>query len=94
MKLGKIERRILEIKTILGDEKRRKSLATGVPMSVFEGRLEQANRPLEKELDKLESERKFILDNRNSIFWRIIWNAIVPIIVSFITAYLVSKFLN
>lgn len=93
-RLVEVEEKILEIKHTLGDEGRRKSFARGVAMPVFEGRLRNANRPLEEELDRLETERKFILDARNNLLSRIVWNFAVPITVSFVTAYLVSKFLN
>ncbi len=46
------------------------------------------------ELDSLERQRQFIIDNRNSIFWKVIWNGIVPIVVSFITAYLVTAYIK
>ena len=45
----------------------------------------------EAELATLEVERQFILDRRNNLFWRIIWNIVVPIIVSSITAVFISK---
>lgn len=93
-RLGVVEKRILEIKHTLGDENRRKEFARGVAMPVFEGRLKNANRPLEEELDRLESERKFILDARDNLLSRMIWNFAIPIVISFITAYLVSRFLN
>lgn len=52
------------------------------------GRLRKENRPL---LDKLDTERKFILDRRESIFWRVVWNVIVPIGVSVSTVYVLSR---
>jgi len=93
-RLEEIEIRILEIKRILSDESRRKDFARGVAMPVFEGMLKNANRPLEEELDKLETERAFILDARSNLFWRLVWNVAVPVVVSLTTAFLVSIFLN
>lgn len=93
-RLVEIEERILEIKHTLGDEGRRKKFAFGVVMSVFEKRLRSANRPLEEELERLETERKFIIDGRHNLRSRIIWNFIVLIAVSFITAFLVDRFLK
>ncbi len=47
---------------------------------------------IESELDKLTIRRQFILDKRDSLFWKIVWNIIVPVVVATITAYMVSKF--
>lgn len=87
-RLVEVEKRILEIKDILGNEGRRKAMAIGVAMPIFEKRLAQENRPLLEELDRLETERKFIIDERNGIFWKIIWSGVVPIIVSIITSWI------
>ncbi len=91
MWLGKIEKRIFEIKDTLSDKSREKSMASSVPMSIFERRLVAANRPLLEELEKLEIRRRFILDKRDSLFWRVVWNVIVPMIVSVVTAFIVSS---
>lgn len=90
-RISDIERRILEIKKTLSDKKREKEMASEIPMPAFEKKLEIANRPLLEELDQLETERKFLLDERDSLFWRIIWNVVVPIIVSLITASIVTR---
>lgn len=89
-RLKEVEKRILEIKSILGDEDRRSSIAKGISMPAFEKRLEIKNRPLKNELEALETERSFLLDDRNNLFWRLVWNVAVPIIVSALTALLIS----
>lgn len=92
MKLNQIEKRILEIKNILADKDREKKIASGVAMPIFEGRLKNANRPLLEEKDRLETERQFILDRRDSLFWRVVWNIFVPILVSICTVYALNGF--
>jgi len=92
MRLGKIENGILEIKKVLADKEREKRMASGVPQQAFEAERAQANRPLLEELDTLETERGFKIEQRNSFLWRAVWNVAVPIIVSTATAYLVSRF--
>ena len=92
MRLKKIEKRILEIKNILADKDREKKMASGVVMPVFEGRLKNANRPLLEEKDRLETERQFILDRRDSMLWRVVWNILVPIFVSICTVYALNRF--
>lgn len=92
MKLNQIEKRILGIKNILADKDREKKIASGVAMPVFEGRLKNANRPLLEEKDRLETERQFILDRRDSLFWRVVWNILVPILVSICTVYALNRF--
>ncbi len=42
-------------------------------------------------IEVLELERKFIIDRQNNLFWKIIWNIIVPIIVSITTVYFTTK---
>ncbi|MEI6280896.1 MAG: hypothetical protein WCP17_02765 [bacterium] len=92
MKLSQIEKRILEIKNILADKDREKKIASGLAMPVFEGRLKNANRPLLEEKDRLETERQFILDRRDSLLWRVVWNILVPILVSICTVYALNQF--
>ena len=46
---------------------------------------------LQIEKAQLEKELQFILDERNSWKSKIIWNIIVPVIVSVVTAYIVTK---
>ena len=92
MKLNQIEKRILEINDILSDKTREKNFASGIAMPVFEGRLKNANRPLLEEKIQLETKRQFILDRRDSLFWRVVWNILVPILVSICTVYAFNRF--
>lgn len=80
-----VEDRILKISLILTDEKRRKDFARGVSMHIFEGRLANANRPLIDEMERLEKERLFLIDRRDSLTWRFLWNVVIPIVVSIST---------
>lgn len=64
--LKKIEKRILEINHILGDEDRIKNMP-GITEDFAKGELEKANRPLIAELDELKEKRGFIRDRRNLI---------------------------
>lgn len=41
---------------------------------------------------QLELERQFILDERNNWKSRMVWNVLVPIIVSLVTSFLIAKF--
>lgn len=47
---------------------------------------------LDVEKAQLQLKRQFILDERNSWKAKSVWNVVVPIIASVITAYLVSLF--
>ena len=91
MRLSSIEKRIQEIDGILADKEREKQMASGISMPFFKGMLKNANRPLIDERTRLETERRFILDRRESIFWRIIWNVIVPVFVSVMTMYTIFR---
>lgn len=91
-RLREVEERILEISVILTDEKRRKDFAKGVAMPIFEGRLVNANRPLIAEKERLEQERLFLIDRRDSLSWRFVWNIIIPILVTIITVLVLSFF--
>lgn len=83
IKLHKVEKRILELKDELAEAKSPyKSI-----VFVRGGREE-----LESALERLTTERQFILDRRNNLFWRLIWNVVVPVVVATITAYLISVF--
>lgn len=65
MKISDIEKRILEINTVLHDEKREKSLASGLVMRSFLGKLEKENKPLLSELDELKQKLQFAKEKRN-----------------------------
>ena len=92
MNLRQIEKRILEINEILADKERERKMASGISMPIFEGRLKNANRPLLDEKAQLETNRQFLLDRRDSLFWRVIWNVLVPILVSITTVYALGTF--
>jgi len=80
-KLHKIEERILYLKGEI----------TETPIGPYNFiKPEWQLASLKNELENLETERQFILDKRDNLFWRFIWNVIVPIVVSTITAYTVS----
>lgn len=94
MSLSKIEKRILEINKTLVDPTRAKEMGgRGITQHFVEANLAAANRPLLDERAQLEVERQFILDRRDSLFWRFIWNIVVPFAVSIITVVML-RFLN
>ena len=73
-------------------ELRKRLEDVGVSQSQLDGLVENENEPLQDELKKLEIKRQFILDRRNSWVAKSVWNVVVPIVISVITAYLVSVF--
>jgi len=90
--LKDIEKRILELKLEIANQPR---IQHGLmPQELIDLRVKKANKPLEVELEILEKQRDFIIDKRNSLFWRIIWNIIVPITVSILTTYLLLRIFN
>jgi len=88
MTLGRIEKRILEIDRMLGDKNRENEVASAIITDIHERQLKAANKPLLEERARLETERRFMLDKREGLFWRIIWNVVVPILVSVATVYI------
>ena len=88
MTLGRIEKRILEIDRMLGDKNRENEVASAIITDIHERQLKAANKPLLEERTRLETERRFMLDKREGLFWRIIWNVVVPILVSVATVYI------
>ena len=90
MRLGKIEKRILKLKEEIANKPLDVSLSSSVTMATYEKRLEKALKLLNDELEQLETERRFILDRREGLFWKFIWNILIPIIVSVITTYMLS----
>ncbi len=95
MKLFSIEKRIIELKQEIAKkpkELRKRLEDVGVSQSQLDGLVENENEPLQDELKKLEIKRQFILDRRNSWVAKSVWNVVVPIVISVITAYLVSVF--
>ena len=96
MRLSEIEKRILEIKKILSDTDREKFIRVNTyqSLNVFGGPtgLEQENRPLIEEREALETERRFILDRRENLFWRTIWSGVIPVIASIATVLILNHF--
>ena len=87
-RLSKIERDILEAKKEL------EKLTPGVTSVqwVPEDKLTPTIELLKNNINRLESSRQFIIDSRNSLFWKIIWNIITPIIVSTLTSVIVINY--
>ena len=88
MTLGRIEKRILEIDRMLGDKNRENEVASAIITDIHERQLKAANKPLLEERARLETERRFMLDKRDGLFGRLIWNVVVPILVSVATVYI------
>lgn len=87
-KLKKIEEQIIEIKGQINLNKNNDvSLQCGGGKSPY---VELENERLSDELDKLETQRNFLLDRRESWMPKTIWNVIVPIVVTIITLYIVK----
>ena len=80
---SKIEKRILEIQSILNDENREKEIGAGIPMEIFHGRLKNANRSLLAELEELKTRRQFAHDNRQLLI------NTASILVALLVAFLV-----
>jgi len=89
MNLRKIENRIIQIKQEIANKPA--ELHRPVPQVFIDGEVKKALKPLNEELDKLQSQRQFILDRRNNLFWKAVWNVVVPILVSLITTYTLIK---
>ncbi len=70
--LKDIEKRILELRLEIANQERTQHRP--VPQESLDLMVEKANKPLKAELEILEKQRDFIIDKRNSLFWRIIWN--------------------
>jgi len=82
-KIHKLEERILDLKDQLSAD-----AADGPVM------FRQEREKLESELDKLEARRQFLLDRREGLGWKLLWNIIVPIGVSIITTYITLKLIK
>ncbi len=63
-------------------------LKRSVVQSVLDGLVEKAKKPLLHRLDLLTTERDFLISKREAFLPKTIWNLVVPIIVSIVTAYL------
>lgn len=89
-RLGDIERRIIELKLEIANQERSQHRPVAQP--ILDRMVEAANRPLKRELDILERKREFIIDARNNLLWRVVWNLAVPIIASLTTYVLIQEF--
>lgn len=84
--LKEIEKETIDILNKIS--KKREEIMNGVSTS-HDDRLRKELRPLEDIFFKLEVSRRFALDNKHdNLLRRIVWNIIVPIFVSGITAFL------
>ena len=87
-KLKNIEEQILVLKSEINSNKNNDVwLQYGGKQSPM---IEQENLQLLSKLDKLETQRKFFLDHRESWMPKTIWNVIVPVLVTIITLYFVK----
>jgi hypothetical protein len=81
--LSKVEKEILDLKL---EKKTNEPLSFPSPISSF------VAQSREDELNFLETKRQFILDRRENLFWKFIWNVLVPIFVTLVTTFFISKF--
>ena len=88
--LCRIERDIIEAKKEL------ERLTPGATSTqwVSKEKLHPTIELLKNKITRLESSRQFILDRRNNLFWKIIWNIIIPIIVSSLTSILIINYFS
>ena len=96
-KLQKIEKRITELKIEISnkpEEIHAKNIKSGgiITQGQFERMVESENKKLKDELDILEKERQFIVDRKDPLWVKIIWNIIVPIIVTVITFLITNHY--
>lgn len=92
-KLWRIEKDIINLKKNLlknEDQQFYNLSKKKVEVSNLESAIRMVTSEMRSEIEVLELERKFILDRRNSLFWRIIWNILIPITVSVGTVYLLN----
>lgn len=96
MRIGEIEKRILEINSEIAckpEELVKRYADVGVTQPQLERLVAKEAKPLNDELTQLEIERRFILDRRNNLFWRVAWSVVVPVGVSVISTYIISKYM-
>ena len=92
-RLWKIEKEIFVWREELKKEENKyfsSLLKKGVEISALESSIRMVTSDHKHTIDSLELERKFIIDRQNNLFWRIIWNVLVPIVVSVGTVYILS----
>lgn len=88
----KIEKRILEITKLISRDSTERGLSNrGVIREIVEEQMRAENEPLLKEKELLEIELQFILNRRENILWRTVWNVVVPIFVTVVTTLILSK---
>lgn len=93
IRLQRIEKRILEIMKLVSKDSRERGLSgRGIARSFIDDEIKAQDEPLLKEKEQLEKELEFILARRNGWLPTTIWNVIVPVIVSIITAYALNAF--
>lgn len=80
-KLKKIEKEIIEIKKELANRKTYLNLESG-------------SQNLKDRLEILEKERQFIIDVKEPIWEKILWNIVTPIIVAVIITLITNKLLS
>lgn len=88
-RLADIEKEIFLTKQEIFDSPQK--LKRPVAQEVLDGLVERAKKPLIHKLDMLKTERDFILSKRESWLPKTIWNLVVPVIVSIVTALIVTK---
>lgn len=89
IRIAKIEEEIYQVKQEVFDLPNK--LKGPITQSVFDGRLENAKKPLLHKLDMLRTEREFLLSKREAWLPKTVWNLVVPILVSVLTAIIVTK---
>ncbi|MFA5029900.1 MAG: hypothetical protein WC518_04195 [Patescibacteria group bacterium] len=89
-RLSKIEKRLLEI----DEEKEFGVYNYGENLTGnFDDEIEKSRiLHFDIEKNKLQMERQFILDGRNGWWFRIVWDMVVPIIITLITIFCYLKF--
>lgn len=95
--LKKIEKEILRLSMeISGKEKELSHRLSyyGVTQGQLDRLVKADNKPLESKFERLEIKRRFILDRRESFIPKTMWNIVVPIVLSVVTAYIASKFFS
>lgn len=98
-KLRKIEKRITELKKEIASK--HEDVLNGAIRSggiVTQGQLdkmvESENRKPKNELDILEGERQFIVDQKEPLWMKIIWNIVAPIIIAVVTTVITNNLLK
>lgn len=88
-RLNQVEKEIYQVKTEIFNLPLK--LKRPVAQSVLDGLVEREKKPLLYKLDMLETERNFLISRREAFLPKTIWNLIIPVLASVITAILVTK---